>query len=382
MISDPILKKQKMMESVVFSGIQKRAEIVSTPGNVKAFLEETANRLRGRSPNFEPNNAADIEKSKDFMAILFSTGQVTAADVSIPLTNREALIELVKSNPKSSVHTSLPAHFYRSFTFDMVSPDRSVCIQLEDGSWNCPDYLDPRQITVLASHFSQRFFNATPHRSRLLNKLIGFYLKPIAMKIEFDSRFDYMDKRLGLYLSCETAEKRRALARKSPQTKDKIIRQKIQIIFSKMKTGNQDPRYNKVKEIKNDFNSWEEVDDLFRIFEYRCVVTGIAWDEGLVISIDKFVTTGSRYNWFDCVPMLWRLNDAKNAERKTFETRESLQAYMEANRMADLHPLQALVKIMRVQFVALVSQSFKLYGYNPQQKPFDDSLKATGVEED
>jgi hypothetical protein len=77
--------------------------------------------------------------------------------------------------------------------------------------------------------------------------------------------------------------------------------------------------------------------------------------------------------------MMWRLNEAKNAERETFETRENLQAYMEANEMADLHPLQALVKILRVQFMALVSHSFALHGFGPQE-PFDDSLKATGVE--
>jgi hypothetical protein len=359
---------------------QKRAETISTPGNVKDFLEETAAHLRGRSPNFEKDNAADIEKSKNFIAILFSTGQVTAADVSIPLTNREALIEDVKNNPKFNVHTGLLALFYRSYTHAMASPDRTVFVQLDDGSYICPDYIDERQITVLASHFSQRFFNATPHRSRLLNKLIGFYLNPIAMKLEFESRFDYMNKRLALFLACETGEKRRALARKFPQTKNKIIRLKIQNIFSNMKTGNQDTRRKTTKELKCDFKSWEEVDDPFCVFEYLCVVSGIAWAEGFVISIDKFVTTGSRYNWYDCILMMWRLNEAKNAERKTFETKESFQAYVEANRMADLHPLEALVKILRVQFKALVTHSFILHGYGPQE-PFDDSLKAPGVVE-
>ncbi len=81
-----------------------------------------------------------------------------------------------------------------------------VCVQLDDGTYLCPDYLDERQVTVLASHFSQRFFNATPHRSRLLNKLIGLYLDPIAMKLEFESRFEFMDKRLALFLACEKRE--------------------------------------------------------------------------------------------------------------------------------------------------------------------------------
>ena len=155
----------------------------------------------------------------------------------------------------------------------------------------------------------------------------------------------------------------------------------ILIILKGFKYIFYDSRNKKLKELKCDLKSWEEVDDLFRVFEYRCVVSGIAWDEGLVLSIDKFITAGSRYNWSDCLPMLWRLNEAKNAERKTFETKESLQAYMEANGMAELHPLQALVQIMRVQFKALVSHNFDLHGYGPQE-PFDDSLKANGVEED
>jgi hypothetical protein len=108
------------------------AETVSTHGNVKEFLGGTAFNLRQRSPNFKPNDASDIEKSKDFIAILFSTRQVTAADVAAPLANSQRLIEDVKTNPKFIVHTGLPAIFYRSFTFDMVSPDRSVCVQLED----------------------------------------------------------------------------------------------------------------------------------------------------------------------------------------------------------------------------------------------------------
>jgi hypothetical protein len=112
-----------------------------------------------------------------------------------------------------------------------------------------------------------------------------------------------------------------------------------------MKRGQPDSRNKKLKDVVCYFTEWQEVDDLFRIFEYRCVISGIAWDEGFVLSIDKFVTTGSRYTWFDCLPMLWRLNDAKYAERNTFEARESLQGYMEANEMAHLHPLQALVKI-------------------------------------
>jgi hypothetical protein len=114
--------------------------------------------------------------------------QVTTEDVATPLTNRHTLIEDVKTNPKFTVHTGLPALFHRSSTFDMASPDRSVCVQFDVGTRNCPDYLDSRQITMLTSHFSQRFFNATPHRSRLLNKLIGLYLDPIAMKLEFESR--------------------------------------------------------------------------------------------------------------------------------------------------------------------------------------------------
>ena len=354
---------------------EKRAETLRTPGNEEKFLETTAENLRQRSPNFEKNNADDIEKSKDFIAILFSDGQVTAADVATSLAKRYALIEDIKNNQKFTAHTGLPALFHRSSTFDMASPDRTVFVHLED-TYLCPDYLDPRQITVLASHFSQRFFNATPHRSRLLNKLIGFYLNPVALKLEFESRFDFMDNRLELFLSCGTAEQRRAMTGKFPQTKDKEILKKIQKIFRNMKAGQQDSRIKKMKEMVCDFNSWEEVNDFFRIFEYRCVVSGIAWNEGFLLSLDKVVTTGSRYNWFDCLPMMWRLNQAKNAERKTFETRESLKAYMEANGMADLHPLQVLVKIMRVQFVALVSHSFALHGYGPQE-PFDDSLKAT-----
>ncbi len=46
-----------------------------------------------------------------------------------------------------------------------------------------------------------------------------------------------------------------------------------------------------------------------------------------------------------------------------------------SNEMADLHPLQALIKILRVQFKALVTHSFTLHGYGPQEA-FDDPLKA------
>jgi hypothetical protein len=45
----------------------------------------------------------------------------------------------------------------------MVSPDRSVCFQLDDRSLYCPDYLDELQITVLASHFSQAKRSLMPH---------------------------------------------------------------------------------------------------------------------------------------------------------------------------------------------------------------------------
>jgi hypothetical protein len=70
--------------------------------------------LRPRSPNFEKWNREDIEKPKDFIAILFSNGQATAADVVTPLTSRDALIEYVKNNPKFTIYTGLPALFYTS----------------------------------------------------------------------------------------------------------------------------------------------------------------------------------------------------------------------------------------------------------------------------
>ncbi len=128
------------------------------PGCEKEFIDYTAGSLNGRSPGFE------IEKSKDFQAILYSTGRAIAADVSVPHPNRARLINDIKSVPKYTVHTGRFALFYRSFTFDMVSGDRIVFIQLPGsvdgetpfGVWFCPEYLDPRQVTVLASYFSQR----------------------------------------------------------------------------------------------------------------------------------------------------------------------------------------------------------------------------------
>jgi hypothetical protein len=92
------------------------------------------------------------------------------------------------------------------------------------------------------------------------------------MKLEFESRFELIYKRLSVFLLCETAERGRAMARKFPQTNNKVIREKIQMIFSHIKTGQQDIRRKTRKELKCDFKSWEELDDLFRVFEYRCVV--------------------------------------------------------------------------------------------------------------
>jgi hypothetical protein len=110
-------------------------------------------------------------------------------------------------------------------------------------------------------------------------------------------------------------------------------------------------------------------------------VSGIAWDEGFLISVDRYFTKNSRYNWFQVLVMLWRLNDAKVAGKKIFETEETLSTYMAENGMADLHPLQATVHIMREQFTALVRHWYSLNGYGVQLE-FDESLKATGAEFD
>ena len=131
---------------------------INSPGCEKEFIDYTAKNLRGRSIGF------GIEQSNDFQAILYSTGQATGTDVTVPHPNRARLIEDIKSVDKFTVHTGRRALFYRSFTFDMVSGDRNVFIQRPGsvdeenpfGVWFCPDYLDPRQVTVLASYFSQR----------------------------------------------------------------------------------------------------------------------------------------------------------------------------------------------------------------------------------
>ena len=49
--------------------------------------------------------------------------------------------------------------------------------------------------------------------------------------------------------------------------------------------------------------------------------------------------------------------------------------------MENLHPLQATVKIMREQFMALVNHWHSLNGHGVQLE-FDESLKATGAEFD
>ena len=109
----------------------------------------------------------------------------------------------------------------------------------------------------------------------------------------------------------------------------------------------------------NDFTNWKELQSVFKVFQSRCVVSGIAGNK-VMLSPDRKIDLTGRYNWKDTIPMMWNHNTAKASCRYIFENlqrwyEESKELQNRQDKISDLLKLAEMrsAKQTRKQLISL-----------------------------
>ena len=292
METSSIDEKTRLMQEM--EGLLDGTDNLTSSVHVLDFIVDASSDLKKRDRNFS------TEEAIDFLLRCFVEGSVKGKGTPLEDEERALYVERLDSEVFTCFHTGRRLQFFRSTMPDQASPDRLIFM-----GTGVLGYTHPDQITVRSSLWANLFFGDVRNRDKLLNDMSRIYLQDGLLN--FDNVFRQMDQLTMMFLTTSPDRRR-------------FLNQGAVCLVPHRRTQRL------VNRRRNEFGSTEELKDLYRAFQSKCVVSGLNGGE-FHVSLDRKIDLTGRYNWTDVNPMHLFINRAKSSFKFAFATSRDLELW-------------------------------------------------------